>query len=100
MPEILSFCPSYPFKCPKCGSHKIEEIMVDMTVSSEVAEISPEGGEITYGEQTNEGGHVDRYGCGQCGYTIIDHDSPFCEDGLDGEALASALKALAEGRPQ
>ena len=58
------------FTCPKCGEHAIEEIMVDVIVSSEVWITAHDPGGIvtTYGQQTNDDGHVDRYQCGSCGF--------------------------------
>lgn len=94
------------FTCPKCGSHKIEEIMVDMTVVSEMTisehedETGPGGIFTNYGEQENDGGHVDRYQCGECGKTIVDHDSPHSIDGLDAGALAKAIKFLNANEPE
>jgi hypothetical protein len=61
------------FTCPKCGAHKFEEIMVNVTVSSEIATVEVEDGEVievNYEDQTNEGGEVDRYQCAECGETI------------------------------
>ncbi len=88
------------FTCPECSSHKIEEIMVAMTVASEIRiseeeadETGPGGVFTNYGNQHRHGGHVDRYQCGECGYTILNHDSPLSEDG-DAGALAKAIKTL------
>jgi predicted RNA-binding Zn-ribbon protein involved in translation (DUF1610 family) len=91
------------FTCPTCGEHVLEEIMVDITVSSECSVIEVDGFgvdpttyEIGYHRgKKNEGGHVDRYQCSGCGFKIIDHESPHCEEGLDATALAKALKELA-----
>jgi hypothetical protein len=47
--------------------------MVNVTVSSEVGELTVENGvviELEYEDQTNEGGEVDRYQCASCGETI------------------------------
>lgn len=59
---------SEKFTCPDCKNHGIEEIMVNVTVSSEV--VGFDGGEVEYGEQTNEDGEVDRYQCSTCGWTF------------------------------
>lgn len=83
---------SLEFTCPKCSSHKIEEIIVDMTVAGEIR--FGEGNRVDRGDQTNEGGHVDRYQCGECGYTITDDTSPHADDGLDEYALRKAIEAL------
>ncbi len=92
------------FTCPECGSHKIEEIMVDMIVASECSlgypavdpgcVVDPDGYEIQYGDQTNQGGHVERYQCGNCGFTIVDDSSDHADDGLDEHALVKAIQAL------
>lgn len=88
------------FTCPKCFSRAIEEIMVDVTVASELriseyeADATGPGGiSASYGEQTNEGGHIERYQCGKCGYTILD-DSPENEAATHAGALAARLKEL------
>jgi predicted RNA-binding Zn-ribbon protein involved in translation (DUF1610 family) len=59
------------FKCPDCGGHRIEEIMSDVTVASEITCI-PEGGDLDYGEQTSDGGVVERYQCMHCGFVVPD----------------------------
>lgn len=89
------------FCCPICCANTIEEIMVDVAVASEIRiskyeedETGPSCIETNYGDQTNDGGHVDRYQCGGCGYTIVDHNSPHSDDGLDVDALAKAIEAL------
>ncbi len=85
------------FKCPKCGSDKIEEILDDITVATGISNVKIfDDGRIEYdnGEQTNEGGHVDRYQCGDCGFTIVDDKSPHADDGLDEHALVKAIQYL------
>lgn len=90
------------FKCPQCDGHKIIETMVDTVVHSEISIVEKEVDEtglggvwFRYGDQTNEDGHVDRYACCDCGFLIVDGDSPHADDGLDDRALAKALKELA-----
>lgn len=89
------------FTCPKCGCHKIEEIMMDLCVASDISISEHPDGTIdfAYGDQSNEGGHVDRYQCGDCGRTIVNHDSPYSMDGLDVAALAKAIKFLNANEP-
>lgn len=84
------------FTCPRCGSHSITEVMVEMVVDSKVDAIIEIDGavELQYGEQTNEGGHVDHYCCGGCGLWIVDDHSEHADDGLDAHALAKAIRAL------
>lgn len=92
MPEIL-------FKCPKCRHSYYEEIQVDITVATGCHLVEDEQGvDLRYFAFSNSDGYVDRYQCSGCGYTIIDHNSLFCEEGLDADALAKALKALTEKR--
>lgn len=92
------------FTCPKCGGNGIEEIQVNITVASDIAQLWRDGDGIVqtdYGEQTNDdgdGGHVDRYQCGCCGYTIVDDKSCHAEDGLDEASLAAAIEELNAGR--
>jgi len=81
--NLESPMPRLQFTCPRCRSRKLEEIMVNVTVSSEIATIEVEDGEvieINYEDQTNEDGEVDRYQCAECGKTIctetLKPDSP------------------------
>jgi hypothetical protein len=70
------------FICPECGRAKLEEVMVDVTVASEVLDVD-EDGNVEYGEQTNEDGEVLHYICAHCGLGI---------PGVhDGEALREYL---------
>ena len=62
------------FTCPACGKHRLEEVMVGVTVASIIIAI-PDCGDLNYGEQTNENGTVDRYQCVDCGFVI-----PACDD--------------------
>jgi len=59
------------FTCPECGEHRLEEVMIDVTVSSEITRISDDG-DHDYGEQTNEDGETSHYQCmnGTCGYVV------------------------------
>jgi len=85
------------FKCPNCKYTTVEEIMVDVGVSSEIHGLrlwSDGGVDVQYGEQTNEDGHIDRYICANCGYTIADHTSRHANDGLDECALVKAIEEL------
>jgi rubredoxin len=86
------------FTCPKCKGGKIEEIQVDITTTSEINVLTEENDPscivVLYGEQTNEGGHVERYQCGSCGFIICDDTSPHAEDGLDDDALVRAIDHL------
>ncbi len=85
------------FKCPKCESSKIEEVMVDMTVATEISsvvQLDDNRVEYVTGEEINKDGHVDRYQCRNCGYTIVDDNSPHAEEGLDEYALVRAIHAI------
>jgi DNA-directed RNA polymerase subunit RPC12/RpoP len=57
------------FTCPECGHQKLEEVMVDVTVASEVLDVD-EDGNVEYGEQTNEDGEVRHYICAYCGWKV------------------------------
>lgn len=58
----------FKFTCHKCDSHRLEEVMFDVTVISEIAVLDDDG--LEYGEQTNEDGVVDRYQCCNCGQSV------------------------------
>jgi len=62
------------FKCPNCKDTRLEEVIVNVTVVSEICDIG-EGGDIFYGEQSNEGGEVERYQCMGCGFVIPNEDN-------------------------
>lgn len=55
------------FCCPDCHDTRLEEIMTDVLVASE---ITIEDGEVCYGEQTNEDGIIDRFQCATCGHVL------------------------------
>ena len=60
--------------CTKCNTENtsVEEIMTDVTVSSEVTEVND--GYPEYGDQITHyiGGEVDRYQCVNCGETLAE----------------------------
>lgn len=58
---------SHTFTCPNCHEHRLEEVMINVTVSSVIKSISKNGC-IEYGEQTNDDGEVTHYQCVNCGY--------------------------------
>ena len=60
------------FTCQKCGKHRLEEVMTNVTVSSEIITIhTDEGlGDCEYAGICNEGGEVDRFQCLSCGCVI------------------------------
>jgi len=70
----------YEFTCPKCGEHRLEEVMIDVTVASKVTDVS-EDGDVDYGEQSNEDGTVERYQCMDCGHVLVEED----DDGTNVE---------------
>lgn len=57
------------FTCPNCGEHVIEEIMVNVTVVTEMVSIE-EDETAEYGDQINEDGEVERYQCVGCGRMV------------------------------
>ncbi len=72
------------FTCPECGGRKLEEVMVGVTVASEVLDVD-EDGNVEYGEQSNEDGEVLHYICALCGLGF---------PGIhDGERLREYLQA-------
>lgn len=59
---------SESFKCPRCQKNRLEEVMTDVVVASEVTEC--DGDTCEYGEQTNSDGIVSHYQCVECGWII------------------------------
>ena len=55
--------------CPKCGYHDLEEVMIDVVVSSTINSIG-EDGDIDYGFDSHEDGEVQSYQCVRCGLEI------------------------------
>ena len=60
-----------PFKCPKCGCVVLEEVMTDVTQSSNILSVGKEG-EAEYGNASSDGGVIDRIQCLECGHVIAD----------------------------
>lgn len=65
------------FECPKCGGHRIEEILDDCTVTTEVRSVIVSNDSDFVCDydpeiQTTEGGDYDtiRYQCGNCGEDV------------------------------
>ena len=58
------------WKCPSCGDHHIEEVMIDVVVASEIIHVPEDCTDLSYGEQTNEDGEVECYQCMSCGRLI------------------------------
>jgi transcription elongation factor Elf1 len=61
------------FTCPDCKGHRLEEIMVNVTVASEIIVIHS-CGYCEYGEPSNDCGVIDRYQCLDCGFMILTKD--------------------------
>lgn len=70
------------FKCPSCKCDVIEEVQVDVTLSSKLTDIhyEDECTEIEYDEDVSwDGGFVDRYQCANCGLIIKDEEGKSVE---------------------
>lgn len=64
------------FKCPKCGCRVIEEIMVNVTQTTEITGVD-EDGLLMYGKSDTEGGKISCFQCKKCGKVIRDkNDKP------------------------
>ena len=72
----------YWFKCPDCGRCRLEEIQVNVTVATRIEDIG-DFGDLIYGDQTNDGGVVDRYQCENCGTHITDENGSDITDEED-----------------
>lgn len=57
------------FVCPCCGSDRIEEILVNAVVSTEVTNVGDDDGEadMEYGDTNVGDGEVQNYQCLKCG---------------------------------
>lgn len=60
--------------CPKCNERDYEEVLVNVTVTSLILEVFPEG-DMEYEAVENHGGWVDRYQCFNCGYQVVDDET-------------------------
>ena len=69
VPQIVTF------KCPECGSHRLEEVMTCVQVTTFVTLIL-ENGDCEYGKQTNDDGEIERYQCVDCGFVIPECKTP------------------------
>ena len=58
------------WKCPNCGESRIEEILINAVVASEVTDVPGDCLDLFYGKQTTEDGEVERYQCMTCGHVI------------------------------
>lgn len=59
------------FRCERCGHNKLEEVMESVVVSTIIKNVG-EGGDIDYGNQSNDEGEVRCYQCVNCGEPIMD----------------------------
>jgi len=58
-----------PFKCPNCKCVVLEEVLTDVTQSSNVLSVGAEA-EAEYGNASTDGGVLDRIQCIECGEMI------------------------------
>jgi rubredoxin len=73
---------TYKFLCPHCKGHRVEEVVTDAAVVSEIA-IIHEDGELDYGEQTTDDGYVSQYQCMNCGFIVGENEDGPITDQLD-----------------
>lgn len=57
------------FECPKCGYDTLEEIMIDVVMSTSIRDVD-EGVDYHDNQFSTDGGAIDRYQCVQCGHVI------------------------------
>lgn len=75
------------FKCPECSGTLIEEIMTNVTVTSRLTDIQPDGF-AEYSNNDFSNGEVDHYQCSGCGFKIEDElGLIYCIDDLYKVAL-------------
>jgi len=59
------------FKCPQCFNHRLQEVRINVTVTTAV-EMLGGAGDVQYGEQTREDGTMERFQCIDCGWAVPD----------------------------
>jgi predicted nucleic-acid-binding Zn-ribbon protein len=67
------------FTCSNCGSHKVEEVMINVTLLSEVIAIEDNGDDAIsvhydYHNTEHYGGEVCHYQCKDCGKIIANNE--------------------------
>jgi len=64
------------FKCEKCGSRIVEEVMVNVTQTTHIEGVD-EDGLLMFGCSETDGGKISCYQCLECGKVIRDeNDKP------------------------
>jgi len=79
------------FKCPACDSSRFEEVMINVTVISEINSVDKDG-DIDYGDQSNHDGEVSHYQCTGCGRPLP------VEDVHIEVSLADCLRGMKKDR--
>ena len=74
------------FKCPACEHTVLEEVLIGVTQYSNCDAIS-DNGAVDYGHYHCEGGQIDNYQCGSCGYVL--QFEPTDESGDCGYTITS-----------
>jgi len=70
---------SLKFTCPVCKNHRLEEVMTNTTVVTEILGIG-EDGDLDYGMQINEGDDTYQYyQCIHCGFIIRNSKEPITD---------------------
>jgi hypothetical protein len=72
------------FKCPKCGCHAIEEVLMDVVQMTTITSVNTDKDGIVedadYSEASHEGGELDRIQCQSCGIFIAkDYEGLFAK---------------------
>lgn len=69
------------FVCPRCESHRLEEILLGVVQATEVDNITDHNGDpcIEYGEISLDDGHVSHFQCLKCGEHIADDEEDLLE---------------------
>jgi len=68
------------FECPKCGHHQVEELLVNVTQTSQVLSMFEKQNRLHYGAVTAEDGEFAAFQCTNCGWKLPVVDSgSLCE---------------------
>jgi len=61
------------FKCEKCGCRVVDEVMVNVTQTTEIVGVD-EDGLLMYGKSDTDGGKISCFQCKKCGKVIRDKE--------------------------
>ena len=72
---------SKAFTCPRCGGHKLEEVMIEVVQTTVITAVEcvENGLACDYGDCSHDGGEVSCYQCGNCGNVVAENEAALRE---------------------